>query len=382
MSFLQQVNTYHTLSKIHAGVNGVGSVEMDRGTISCVTSSMIPEHCVEFIRTLNHRGMMVSKLSVQHLTDKTAKHLANALAESQSVQRLELKHIRISSAGAVTIFKSLEYNTSLVELDLAGNSQLAEGDSEAVGCAIERMLNVNRTLKVLILSGCEVTDSIAKHITTGLTKNTSLVKLNIGSCKLSVSYAMSLLQQVTTCSNLSRVSVGEMHVLAVGRLTLDRRTATVSLLYNKGDKILENCVEFIKAINHSGMVSKLNVRNVTDQRAEQSVDLAEKLSVQILDFKHNKIGSTGAVNIFRSVEHNTSLDKLDLSWNWQLAKGDSEAVGCAIERMLNMNKTLKILNLSGCGLNTAVVTHIHHFSLPYLASLPHLASLLGVASFG
>ena len=31
---------------------------------------------------------------------------------------------------------------------LSGNSQLSEGDSEAVGCAIERMLNVNRTLKV------------------------------------------------------------------------------------------------------------------------------------------------------------------------------------------------------------------------------------------
>ena len=356
VSLLQHVNTHHTLSKIH--VNGVGSVEMDRGTISCVTSSMIPEHCVEFFRTLNHNGMMVSKLNVQHLTDQTAKHLTIVLAESQSVQRLDLKHNRISSAGAVSIFRSLEYNTSLVELDLSGNSQLTEGDSEALGHAIERMLNVNRALKVLILSGCEVTDSIAKRITTGLTKNTSLVKLNIGSCKLSISYAMSLLQQVTTCPTLSRVRVGEMHVLGVGRVTLDRRTATVSLLYNAGDKVPENCVEFIRTINHSGMVSKLNARNLTDQRSEHSVELAERLSVHVLDLKHNKIGSTGAVSIFMSVECNTSLDKLDLSWNWQLAEGDNEAVGCAIERMLNVNKTLKVLNLSGCGLDTAVTTHI------------------------
>ena len=64
------------------------------------------------------------------------------------------------------------------------------------------------------------------------------------------------------------------------------------------------------------------------------------------------------MSIFRSVEHNTSLDKLDLSWNWQLAKGDSEAIGCATERMLSVNRTLKVLHLSGCGLDTAGVTHI------------------------
>ena len=46
------------------------------------------------------------------------------------------------------IRRLLEHNTSLVELDLSENRQLAEGDSEAVGCAIERMLNMNKTLKV------------------------------------------------------------------------------------------------------------------------------------------------------------------------------------------------------------------------------------------
>ena len=61
----------------------------------------------------------------------------------------------------MSIFRSLEHNTSLEELDLSENSQLAEGDSEAVGCAIERMLNVNRTLKLLNLSECGVTDPVS-----------------------------------------------------------------------------------------------------------------------------------------------------------------------------------------------------------------------------
>ena len=361
VSLFQQMTIHPTLSITVGEVNilGVGRVKMDRGSLWwAMGGDTVTESCVEFFKALNNSGMKVLKLNVQDLTDHTAEHIAVGLVESQSVRALKLEHCNISSAGSVNIFRSLEHNTSLEELDLSGNSQLAEGDSEAVACAIERMLNVNGTLKVLNLSGCQVTDSIAKHIITGLTKNISLVNLNIGSCKLNVSDAVSLLQQVTTCPTLSRVSVGEMHVLDVGRLTLDRRTATVSLLYNTGDKIPENCSKFIKGMNHSGMVSKLNARNLTDQRAEHSVELAEKLSVQVLDLKHNTIGSTGAVSIFRLVEHNTSLDKLDLSWNWQLVKDDSEAVGCAIERMLNMNKTLKVLNLGGCGLDTAVVTHI------------------------
>ena len=74
------------------------------------------------------------------------------IAESQSVQALKVKRCIISSAGAVSVFRSLDHNTSLEKLDLSGNSQLAEIDSEAVVCAIEKMLNVNRTLKRLNLN--------------------------------------------------------------------------------------------------------------------------------------------------------------------------------------------------------------------------------------
>ena len=50
--------------------------------------------------------------------------------------RVFLHSNNFGSTCAVSIFRLLEYNTSVEELDLSGNSQLAEGDSEAVGCAI------------------------------------------------------------------------------------------------------------------------------------------------------------------------------------------------------------------------------------------------------
>ena len=188
----------------------------------------------------------------------------------------------IGSTGAVSIFRSLEHNTSLEELDLSENSQLAEGDSEAVGCAIERMLNVNRTLKVLNLSGCNVTDPIVKCILTGLTKNTSLVTLDMSSPKLSGSCAVSLFQQMTTHPTLS-ITVGEVNVLGVGRVKMDRGTMRHGVLYS--DLIPENCVEFFRALNNSGLkVSKLNVQDLTDQTAEHfAVGLAESQSLSSIE---------------------------------------------------------------------------------------------------
>ena len=292
------------------------------------------------------------------ISTEVAKYMANGLAQNYSVRKVILCSNNINSAGAVSLFRSLELNTNLEELDLSRNSQLAKGDSEAVGCAIESMLNVNRTLKSLNLSRCQVTDPIVKHILTGLTKNTSLVALDMGSPTLSGSCAVSLFQQMTTHPTLS-LTVGEVNVLGVGRVNLNIGTLWCVM----GDWIPENCVEFFRALNGSNMkVSKWNVQDLTDQTAEYFVvGLAENWSVQALKLSHTwgkYISSAGAVSIFRSLEHNTSLKELDLSGNQQLAEGDSEAVGCAIERMLNVNRTLKVLNLSGCRFDTTVIIHI------------------------
>ena len=433
VSLFKQMTTHHTLSRVHVGavnILGVGSVKMDRESLWCVIGDLIPENCVEFFRALNNSCLKVSKLNVQALTGQTAEHFAVGLAEYRSFQALKLQHCNITSTGAVSIFrslehntsleeldlswnsqlaegdseavgcaiakilkinktfkvlcltncgldtvvathifKSLEHNTSLEELDLSGNSQLAEDDSEAVGCAIERILNVNRTLAVLNLSGCNITDPVAKHILTGLTKNTSLVTLNMGSPTLSGSCAVSLFKQVTTHHTLSREHIGVVNILGVGRVKMDRE----SLWCVIGDLIPENCVEFFRALNNSGLkVSKLNVQDLTDQTAEHfAVGLAEYRSFQALKLQHCNITSTDAVSIFRSLEHNTILEELDLSWNSQLAEGDSGAVGCAIAKMLQINKTFKVLCLTNCGLDNVVATHIFK-SLEHNTSLEEL----------
>ena len=329
--------------------------EGDSESVGCAIERMLNVN--RTLKVLNLSGCGLDSTSVlEHNTiSKVDFYFANGVALNQSVRKVILCSNNIGSTGAMSIFRSLEHNTSLEELDLSGNRQLAEGDSEAVGCAIERMLSVNRTLKVLNLSDCNITDPIIEHILTGLTKNISLLELNIEQCAVSCSYAVSLLQEVTT---LTRVRAREVNVQGVGRVKIDGQTTHCMI----GDTIPGSCVEFFRALNDSGMkISTMIVHDLTDETADHFiVGLAEIQSVQALHslWEKKNISSAGAVSIFRSLEHNTSLEELDLSGSWQLAEGDSEAVGCAIERMLNMNRTLKILNLSDCNITEPVVKHI------------------------
>lgn len=59
------------------------------------------------------------------------------------------------------------------------------------------------------------------------------------------------------------------------------------------------------------------------------------LSLKVFELRCKGVKSQNAVDVFRS---NISLNKLDLSGDSQLAKVDTEAVGCAIESMLNMHE--------------------------------------------
>ena len=362
----------HRVNLEHHGTTQIKEVDLSHNPEVITKLSLLPKlpmfkHTRRLIYGLIYPGVSPDKvelhclLEMRHLTtleiswkrttgySSLSTRFAEALKDVTELQVLKLA----VDLNPVDIFRSLEHNTSLEKLDLSGNTHLAVGDSEAVGYAIEKMLSVNRTLKVLNLSECGVTDPIVEHILTGLTKNTSLVKLDIRSCKLSVSYAVPLLQQVTTRPTLSRVHVGEVDVIGVGRMELDRGTPIVTM--SQGHMIPKNCAEFSRALNHCGVKAKLYVKNLTDISAEH---FPAGLVVWVLNLTREQISSTSAVSIFRSLEHNTGLEELDLSENSQLAEGDSEAVGCAIERMLSVNRTLKVLNLSHCGLDAAVVTHI------------------------
>ena len=328
-------------------VPGVGRVRMDSGTIWCVISDLIPNNCVEFFRALNNSGLKVSNLNVQDLTDQTAEHFAVGLAESQSVQALKLSHSfkkekNISSAGALNILRSLEQNTCLEELDILWNSQLAVSNSEAVGCALERMLNVNRTLKVLNLHGyCEstfadLTDNISSeawvHMFKALPNNMSLKKLDISKNYLGMKQSVALAEMLSYNKSLTELNLGGCDIPEAG------------------------VKEIARGLFHNTSLTKLGIKD-NKLGILGSVALAEMLScnksLTELNLGGCDIPEAGLREIARELFHNTSLKKLDISGNKRGVRGS-----VALAEMLSCNKSLTELNLRGCAIPQAGLRQI------------------------
>jgi len=142
-----------------------------------VSPDHIELYCLQHLSTLD--------ISVKNIPDSSRVRYSLSLATlvialgNCKLQVLRFQNGSIDGQNAVNLFKSLEHSTSLEELNLSENSQLAEGDREAVGCAIEGMLRVNTRLKLLTLRYCELDTAVAIHIGAGLEHNTSLEELNL-----------------------------------------------------------------------------------------------------------------------------------------------------------------------------------------------------------
>ena len=349
VSILQQVTTHPTLSSVTVSVLGVGNVSMERTTssIRCDVNNTTPENCVEFFRALNHSGIKYLSLIVRSLTDQTAEHFAVGLAGSKSFQILDFSYNQIGSAGAMSTFRSLEHHTSLEELDLSGNSQLAVGDSEAVGWAIERLLRLCATLKVLNLNKCGLDTAVATHIAAGLEHNISLEQLDLSKNRLlaeggSEAVGCAIERMLRLCATLK--------VLNLNKCGLDTAVA----------------IHIVAGLEHNTSLEQLDLSE-NWQLAEGDSEavgcaiermLRVNTRLKVLNLSCCRLDTAVATHIAAGLEHNISLEQLNLSENWQLAEGDSEDVGCAIERVLKVNKILKVLNLIKCGLDTVVATHI------------------------
>ena len=80
--------------------------------------------------------------------------------------------------------------------------------------------------------------------------------------------------------------------------------------------------------------------------------------LKVLNLRYCRLDTAVVTDVAAGLEHNTILEELNLSGNRRIVVGNNKAVGYAIERMLRVNKSLQLLDLSDCKLDTAVATHI------------------------
>ena len=307
---------------------------------------------VEEMLTVNQTIRIVS---LHHLSDMITSHFATGLTKNNSVKQVVLI---VTDVGAAHIFKSLEHNTSLEELVIlkgASYYQSAKDDGETLGSAIQRMLTVNQTLRVLNLQNCYLDDVITNCLSTGLTDNNSVKQLKLKvPTDIGVAHIFKSLKYNTSLEELELTSADYLHMKC---LALPGNAI-------EGDHDALGCVvEEMLTVNQTLRVLSLQNYHLSDESIGHfATGLAKNSSIKRLILKSNRITSIGAVHIFKSLEHNTSLEELDLSSNdfsrCQSATEEGETLGCAVEGMLTTNHTLKMLNLQDCCLSYVFTGHI------------------------
>ena len=231
-----------------------------------------------------------SELDLSHcgLSDENAEHIGFGLAESKSVERLNIRENNISAEGIMILLNSLKCDSTVTYIDIC--NQL-----ENLKCGIETM----------------------RHVTSG-------------SVTLAIGFKIAF----------SIPHVGEAVIRVVAQNIIHVHLQITGIID------AESCVPFFKALNQTNSV----LLKVTVNRW--------------------KLGSftNWTVAIFSLLECNSSVKELDISENQLNLESDNQKAGCAIERMLTANRTLKVLKLYMCDLNDILTKFI-------TAGLCHNASL-------
>ena len=292
----------------------------------------VPPNQVELHCLLNMRHLTTLDISVKKISDSSKKgyflslaKFVEALKGLPELQVLRFQYGNFDSQNAVGIFTSLEHNTSLKELDLSVNSKLAEGDSEAMGCAIERMLNVNRTLKVLNLRDCRLKTAVVTHIVAGLKHNVSLAELNIGwNCSITSEGWVQVFKALhnNTAAALNKLDISHNTLGMEGSLALAE---------------MLSCNKSLTELNVSWChIPEAELREIAR-------GLFHNTALKKLDISHNHLGMEGSLALAEMLSCNKSLTELTIGRSRPIPEAELREIA----RGLLQNTSLQTLGLGG-----------------------------------
>ena len=260
-------------------------------------------------------SLQVLRLSNCAISDIVCKYVADGLRQNKSVLKLDLSENRITSLGAVAIFESLEYNSTLEVLNIANNHNILSS-GEKLKCAAEKMFS-NITLKVLnVLSS--INDNLAEGIANGLMTNKNTMRLEMLHIDI---YSLTIKTIVCLLEVLSKWP----HVGIQGS---------------------KHCFSFQKCSQwHFNCADGLTLFCALHRISNTSLAHLVLKNVQTLDLEGFNIMYK---SLFRSLETNKWLKELKLSQSKilqnELTKREA-SVGVTLKRMLSRNESLVSLNL-------------------------------------
>lgn len=271
-------------------------------------------------------------LSYNEISDEGARALADMLRRTTALKHLNLAYNDIGHRGWRTLADALMANTTLETLSVAGNAIGGERHSahsdmrEVGGIACGTMLKMNRTLRTVDFSACELGVCSIVGVAQAMITQGSVTSLNLSNPLLpgaqeGLSVAQHLSEMLRKNNTLETLNLSRF------KLTDEQFSIMLpSLVFNDGLRHL---------LLSSNQLSQ-------DGGAEIGKLLARRHDICSIDLSSNKIDNRGARDIAHTLKQNQGVESLDLSY---CAIGEEGLV--AVAEGLGSNSSVSTLKLWG-----------------------------------
>ena len=291
------------------------------------------------------------ELNGMSITVQVAELIISQLKKLSVWSKLVIRNCKLSFDGFLRITGALQKTdcSHLTELQFM-DTIMYYNTTEQIGLNFKKFLEMNKSLTHLSRSG----ESIESHyIFRGLEHNTTLVHLSLSNTGLDHTALLSLTKMLQINKTLTH-------------LDLSKSSICINFLGNCG---------IFQALQHNTTLVHLNLSNIGLVATE---DTAQALTTMLQNNKtlthlniseNDDFADSGAYCVFQGLQHNYTLVNLNMSYIKLIT---SEKTAQALSTMLQVNKTLTHLDLSGNNLWSVSVANCVFKGLQQNTAILHL----------
>ena len=304
----------------------------------------------------NHLSTSSSKFIAEIILNKSIKalyiqgnHLQDGeylqiLAQSDTLEVLDISENEIQTEGAVRIFRALKSRRSYLKKLILTNNGITKYAADEIGLALTtnntlEVLNLshnklqstgiaeimyslnkdNKTLMDLDVESNDITDSATGNIAAALAHNTSLEQLNLSGNSLKTKGAIKILRALETNKTLKTLSMRDCDITYTEQAgdyitnALACNSGLEKLLLCKNRLQTSGAIKIMQSLQKNCTLKVINLwnNNITDQVANEVANtLANNTCLEELVLQKNQISSEGVKIILSGLKHNRSLKLL------------------------------------------------------------------------
>ena len=280
-----------------------------------------------------------TKLNISNnsFNDKAADSIATFLSHNPQVKELDLSYNNLKTAGVIVICERINNSVHLTKLNLSNNNI-----SDAAADNIAAVLSHNKSLEELDLSCNNLGALGSLHIICNMKKMSNLIKLNICSIGITEISADDIATVLNNNNKLEELDLSHNNIQAAGATIIFKKASIENLL--KFDISYNNITDEVNCLaSFLSRNSKLKELNLSHNNlaAPQVIFMADISTLSKFNISYNSITTPAVSYIANFLSHNTKLQILDLSCN------DFQEVGCcnAFKKLHNISN-LSLLKIS------------------------------------